>query len=873
MTDDALSALPVAVLGAGPVGLAAAVRLVERGITPLVLEQGGQVGEALLCWGHVRVFSPWTYNIDAAARVLLAGTGWRAPDPEGLPTGAEIVRAYLRPLAGHPALAPHILLGARVEAVTREGMGKLGAAGRAQAPLVLRWREACGAVRTARARAVIDASGTWDTPNPIGVDGLPVRGETDQAERIAYGIPDVRGRDRARYAGRRVLVIGGGHSAINVALDLLRLQERAPDTRILWALRRPGIERLLGGGLNDQLPERGALGIAALRAIEAGRLEVLAPFAVERIAAAAAGLALTAMHDGRPVTLAVDRIVAATGFRPDFAMLRELRIALDATVEAPPALAPLIDPSLHSCGSVPPHGAAELAHPEPGFYIAGAKSYGRAPTFLMATGYEQVRSIVAEIAGDHSAARAVHLVLPETGVCSAAPARSGADAACCADPASTPSGVVVPAASACCGTGAAAGGARACGVTTGSAALPLEPAVARRGRVIAALGVTQILAWGSTSYLLAVLAGPIAADTGWPRGAVIGGISVGLLVSGLVSIRVGRAIERFGGRPVLAASSLLLAAGLCGLALAPRVEIYLAAWVVLGIGMGAGLYDAAFSTLGRLFGRDARGAITSLTLWGGFASTVCWPLSAVLVETLGWRGACLVYAGLQLAVALPLHLLALPREAESAPRARPAPSSPAWTRTPVRHPRLVLALLAVIFTTGGAVWAMISVHLIAVLQASGLTLAAAVALGALIGPAQVGARVIEMIAGRHYHPLWTLAVAVFLITAGLALLRFGAGLPALAIIAYGAGNGIWSIARGALPLALFGPVGYAVLMGRLATPSLIAQALAPSLGAVLILRFGAPAMLTAITAVSAANLLATLLLWASVPQEDRSLQR
>ncbi|MBA3323850.1 MAG: MFS transporter [Rhodobacteraceae bacterium] len=383
-----------------------------------------------------------------------------------------------------------------------------------------------------------------------------------------------------------------------------------------------------------------------------------------------------------------------------------------------------------------------------------------------------------------------------------------------------------------------------------------------RWRVISALGVTQILAWGSTYYLLAVLAAPIVADTGWSLGLVIGGVSLGLLASGLVSICVGGAIERFGGRPVLAASSILIAAGLAALAAAGDVPTYLAAWVVLGIGMGAGLYDAAFSTLGRLFGLDARSAITALTLWGGFASTVCWPLSAALVETFGWRGACLVYAALHLFVALPLHLIALPREPERTPGSRPKPGAEASPTVP--RSRAVFLLLAAILTTGGAIAAMISVHLIALLQAGGMSLAVAVGFGALIGPAQVGARVVEMLAGRRLHPLWTLAVAALLICLGLGLLSLDLTLPALALIAYGAGNGVWSIARGALPLTLYGPSGYAVLMGRLAMPSLIAQALTPWLGSLIIARLGASAMLSTITLAAVANLLVIALLWTTI---------
>ncbi|WP_394893558.1 NAD(P)-binding domain-containing protein [Mesorhizobium sp. AaZ16] len=424
--------LPVAVIGAGPVGLAAAAHLVERGIRPLIFERGAGVGAALLEWSHVRVFSPWTYNVDMAARALLERSGWRAPDRDGLPTGGEIVRDYLAPLAALPEIAPNLKLGTSVTAVTRLGHDKISNRNRQESPFVVQYEDAAGEHRVL-ARAVIDASGTWSRPNPIGVDGLAVPGEQMGAGRIAYGIPDVTGVLRSDYAGKRVLVIGGGHSAINVALALMELQGEAPDTEIFWALRRNGVEKLLGGGLNDQLPERGALGLAAKQAIDRGRLNMLAPFAVDRVETTGDSLAVEATLAGEPFSLSVDRIVVATGFRPDLSFLGELRVALDPVVEAPPALAPLIDPNFHSCGTVPPHGIEELAHPEPGFVIVGSKSYGRAPTFLMATGYEQVRSVVAEIAGDHRAAREVRLALPETGVCSAE-GITGASG-CCGGPA------------------------------------------------------------------------------------------------------------------------------------------------------------------------------------------------------------------------------------------------------------------------------------------------------------------------------------------------------------------------------------------------------------------------------------------------------
>jgi hypothetical protein len=372
--------------------------------------------------------------------------------------------------------------------------------------------------------------------------------------------------------------------------------------------------------------------------------------------------------------------------------------------------------------------------------------------------------------------------------------------------------------------------------------------------VIAAIGIAQILAWGSSYYLLAVLAGPIARDTGWSYAWVVGGVSLGLLVAGLVSVPVGRRIEARGGRGVLGASAVLLAAGLTAMSAAPTLPLYLAAWLLIGAGMGTGLYDAAFATLGRLYGATARRAITALTLWGGFASTVCWPLSAWLLDAVGWRGACLAYAGLHLGITLPLILLAIPRQMPA--HTRPSAASAGPPALPPRGP--IIWLLAAILTTGAAIAAIWSVQLITLLETRGLSLAAAVGLGALVGPAQVGARVVEMASGGRHHPIWTLAAAAVLIAAGLTLLWSGAGLIAAAMIAYGAGNGIWSIARGALPLALFGPDGYAALMGRLAAPSLVAQAAAPMLGAAVFARLGGETLLGILAILALVNLSAVL---------------
>jgi MFS family permease len=383
--------------------------------------------------------------------------------------------------------------------------------------------------------------------------------------------------------------------------------------------------------------------------------------------------------------------------------------------------------------------------------------------------------------------------------------------------------------------------------------------------VISALGITQILAWGSSFYLPAVLAQPIAADTGWSLGWVVGGLSVGLLAAGLVAPRVGRTIDRKGGRPVLVASSILLAAGLATLALAHSLPVYMMAWLVMGVGMGSGLYDAAFATLGRLYGRDARQAISTLTLWGGFASTVCWPLSAWLVEHFGWRGACGVYAAIQVLVSLPVHAFVLPGIGAAPPGHKPSGGADALAAqrilTGARRTRAFL-LLAAVLTLGAVTASMIGVHLLTLLQARGLELAAAVALGALVGPSQVGARVVEMAFGRHYHPIWTMVASVSLVAGGVVLLLVGFPILALALALYGAGNGIGSIAKGTLPLALFGPSGYASLMGRLAMPSLLAQALSPSIGAVLIEWGGPDPALGLLAGLACLNLGLVALLWA-----------
>ncbi|GAB14292.1 putative oxidoreductase [Arthrobacter globiformis NBRC 12137] len=407
--------LPVAVIGAGPVGLAAAAHLLERGLEPLILEAGTSAGAAIEQWRHIRLFSPWRFNIDAAAVRLLEASDWESPRPTALPYGGELIDNYLAPLAAHPAISSRLQTGARVIAVTRAGLDKTHVRNRDTTPFVVRVEHTDGETRDHTVAAVIDASGTWATRNPLGTSGLPAIGEDAAAARISSPLPDVIGRDRARFAGRRVLVVGAGHSAANTLINLADLAKDAPDTRIVWALRGDSAAKVYGGGDADGLPARGQLGARLRRLVEAGTIELHTRFGIAALNTLDSAVTVEAV-DGR--TLKADIVVPCTGFRPDLDILRELRLNLDPAVEAPVDLGPLIDPEFHSCGTVPPHGAKLLAHPEKDFYIVGMKSYGRAPTFLLATGYEQVRSVAAALAGDREAADTVHLALPETGVCS-----------------------------------------------------------------------------------------------------------------------------------------------------------------------------------------------------------------------------------------------------------------------------------------------------------------------------------------------------------------------------------------------------------------------------------------------------------------------
>ncbi|MCX4510699.1 NAD(P)-binding domain-containing protein [Streptomyces sp. NBC_01619] len=451
MTEVSTEALPIVVIGAGPIGLAAAAHLVERGLEPLVLEAGDAAGAAVREWSHVRLFSTWAEVVDPAAEKLLAPTGWVSPDGATYPTGGDWAEHYLQPLAD--VLGDKVRFGARVTGVSRLGRDRVVDADREQQPFTVHNLGADGTEERITARAVIDASGTWATPSPIGGDGLPALGERTASDRISYRVPNLKAPAvRARYAGKRTAVIGSGASAFTALAYLADLAKDTPDTHAVWILRRGIGGSTFGGGEADQLPARGALGLAAKAAVENGYADTVTGFRTEAVERNVDGRLVLVAEHGRRLD-AVDEIIVLTGFRPDLSFVSELRLGLDERLQAPVELAPLIDPNVHSCGTVYPHGVNALSHPEKDVYLVGMKSYGRAPTFLAMTGYEQVRSIAAALAGDQEAAERVELTLPETGVCGGAglfdepeAAQAGDGGGCCAAPSTLQIGIGAPAA-------------------------------------------------------------------------------------------------------------------------------------------------------------------------------------------------------------------------------------------------------------------------------------------------------------------------------------------------------------------------------------------------------------------------------------------
>ena len=417
---------PVAILGAGPVALAAAAHFAIAGESFIVLEKGADIAENIKSWQHVRLFSPWQYNVDKAAKQLLLKSGWTMPEEDVLPTGQEIREAYLQPLANVPEIKPFISFNTTVVGISKKNHDKMKSASRDSAPFVL-YTEQNGKTKRILASAVIDATGTWATPNSVHADNVWTSAEQKLADNIFYGIPNVESL-KERYTGKHVAVIGGGHSAINTILELEKLE----DVEITWILRKKRVEDAYGGEDKDALAARGELGSRIHTLVDEGRVNVFTPFYIEELSQTSDGIIIKGESmTGEQQLPAVDEIIANTGSRPDFSFLKEIRLSIDDAVESVETLAPLIDPNEHSCGTVRPHGELELRHPETGFYIVGMKSYGRAPTFLMATGYEQVRSVVAYLTGDIEAARKVELDLPETGVCSIDLSSPSTQSTCC----------------------------------------------------------------------------------------------------------------------------------------------------------------------------------------------------------------------------------------------------------------------------------------------------------------------------------------------------------------------------------------------------------------------------------------------------------
>ncbi|CAM5215806.1 Thioredoxin reductase OS=Ureibacillus acetophenoni OX=614649 GN=SAMN05877842_106157 PE=4 SV=1 [Ureibacillus acetophenoni] len=410
------SSLPIAIIGAGPVGLAAAAQLATKNLPFILFEKGSEVGANIRTWGHVRLFSPWKYNIDQSAKHLLLQTDWQEPNEEIVPTGNELIDQYLIPLANLEMIKPFINTNHEIIAITLKLNDKMKSKNRDSQSFYL-YVQSEGEIKTVEVRAVLDATGTWGNPNPAQGNGVWLPEEKSMKARIDYHIPDVEAH-QTDYANKKIAVIGGGHSAINSLINLVKLQEKAPDTEITWILRKNSIEQAYGGEQNDALPERGALGLRIRQLVEEDKIKVITPFYISTLIDEGT-ISIIGNYSEEEITLkGFDRLIVNTGSRPNYTINSELRYSIDPITESVTAIAPLIDPNVHSCGTVRPHGEAELRQPEKDFYVVGSKSYGRAPTFLMATGYEQVRSITSYLAGDVESAKRVELTLPETGVCS-----------------------------------------------------------------------------------------------------------------------------------------------------------------------------------------------------------------------------------------------------------------------------------------------------------------------------------------------------------------------------------------------------------------------------------------------------------------------
>ncbi|MFJ5766387.1 NAD(P)-binding domain-containing protein [Lysinibacillus sp. NPDC093210] len=408
--------LPIVIIGAGPIGLATAAHLVEQKQAFILLEAGQEVAHNIRSWGHVTLFSPWRYNINKAAKALLESSDWVQPNLDTLPTGHELIDFYLKPLSELGQIKPNIQLNAKVVGISRQYNDKMKTKNRVNQSFNV-YVEKEDDIKVIEARAVIDATGTWGKPNPANSTGVWLQNEKALANHIEYGIPDISSNCK-RYADKKIAVIGGGHSAINTLLSLAELQKENPSTKLIWIMRKNSVEEAYGGEEKDALAARGALGVRIHELVDTGKVEVVTPFYISHVKKEEKINIIGTLKGKQYVLTGFDELIVNAGNRPDFSLNSELRLSIDSATESVQALASLIDPNEHSCGTVRAHGEEILRQPEKGFYIVGAKSYGRAPTFLMATGYEQVRSITSYLSGDEEASKRVELDLPETGVCS-----------------------------------------------------------------------------------------------------------------------------------------------------------------------------------------------------------------------------------------------------------------------------------------------------------------------------------------------------------------------------------------------------------------------------------------------------------------------
>ncbi|GHE88299.1 NAD(P)-binding domain-containing protein [Thalassotalea profundi] len=393
-----MNLLPVVIIGAGPIGLAMAAKLAVRNIPFSLFEKGQTAGSSIKEWGHVNVFTPWEMNVDEDAKTLLLECGWTPPKNDEIACGKKIYENYLLPLSQVPAIKANLHTQAEIVQVVRHNLDKTSIELRKNTPFKVTFKDTqSDQNNTLLARAVIDASGVWNSPNPIGVDGFHVPGEQENASYISYGIPDISGKDKTKYVGKKVLVVGSGHSAMASLFALDNLHENDPSTEVIWAMRRGKILNNLSDKNTDAIKARGELNSALPNLISKEHISVLAPSRISAIKKVTNGLDVEINVNGETMNVNVDFIIVSTGFRPETGFISELQYQLDPVWEAPLYLVDLINPHLHSCGSVPNHGVKQLYHPEPDFFIVGHKSYGRAPTFLMKTGYEQLNSIANHI--------------------------------------------------------------------------------------------------------------------------------------------------------------------------------------------------------------------------------------------------------------------------------------------------------------------------------------------------------------------------------------------------------------------------------------------------------------------------------------------